>query len=197
MVKIVAISGSLRAASFNTGLLRSAQLLAPKGVEFIIANVSLPLYNTDIELSPPPEVIAFQELVKSADAVLLASPEHNYLPSAVIKNAIDWGTRSFPASGGGPVSVWNDKPAALISAGGGVGGLRAQYVLRQTAVFLNLHVLNKPEVGVQIWGANQIFDPVTGDVTDEPTKTRIKDLLDALVSWTTRLTGKKPSTNEL
>lgn len=134
------------------------------------------MYNQDNERSPPPEVVDFTNLIKSADAILIASPEHNYLPSAAIKNALDWGSRVYVDGAAYPSSVWNDKPLALMSAGGGSGGSKAQFALRQSAVFLNMHLVNKPEVCAQIWGPQPVFDGATGDVINDATSDHVKSV---------------------
>ena len=102
----------------------------------IIVPGDLPLFNQDLEAGPlPPSVVAFREKLRSADAFVFALCEYNYGVSAAIKNAIDWGSRG--KDGG---NLFDDKPAALVSAGGGVGGLRSQQHFRDIALFVNLHV---------------------------------------------------------
>eukprot|EP00250_Pteridium_aquilinum_P008084 c17657_g1_i2 orf=44-556(+) len=143
-LKIIGLAGSMRKASANKGLLRAVAEIA--GEEFpdldveIVEIGHLPFVNPDLEVEQrvPESVKEFRRKVKDADAVIFASPEYNYSVSAVLKNALDWASR--------PPNVWADKPAAVMSAAGGSGGSRAQYHLRQTGVFLDLHFLNKPEV---------------------------------------------------
>ena len=88
----------------------------------------------------PASVIAFREALKKADAFVFATCEYNFSLSAAMKNALDWGSRG---DGG---NLFDDKPAAVVSAGGGTGGLRAQQHIRDIALFLNLHFMNKAEV---------------------------------------------------
>lgn len=98
-----------------------------------------------------------------------------------LKNAIDWASRA--------PNVWADKPAAIVSAGGGFGGGRSQYHLRQIGVFLDLHFINKPEVFVQAFQPPQKFD-ANGDLVDPEVKERLKKLLLSLQAFTLRLRGE-------
>ena len=134
---IVGISGSLRKASANTGLLRACAKRLPVGHTMdIIVPGDLPLFNQDLETGTlPATTTAYRQKLKSADAFVFALCEYNYGVSAAIKNAIDWGSRG--KDGG---NLFDDKPAALVSAGGWVGGLRSQQHFRDIALFLNLQV---------------------------------------------------------
>ena len=141
-IKILGISGSLRKGSFNTAALRAAIELAPEGVTIIEADISdIPLYNEDVNAQGrPPSVERFRQQIRDADALLFVTPEYNYSVPGVLKNAIDWASRP-------PEQPFAGKPAAIMGASPGViGTARAQYHLRQIAVFLDLKVLNKPEV---------------------------------------------------
>ncbi|MDP2932019.1 MAG: NAD(P)H-dependent oxidoreductase, partial [Chloroflexota bacterium] len=139
----------------------------------------IPLFNQDLEKSVPEKVKEFKAQIRSADAILMATPEHNYSIPGVLKNAIDWASRPYGDNS------FEGKPVAVMSASTGMlGGARAQYHLRQVFVFLNMHPLNRPEVFVTF--ANQKFDE-KGKLTDEKTKEFIKQLLEALVAWTRKL----------
>jgi len=126
-MKVLAIAGSLREQSFNRGLIRAAQALAPAGMEIIAADISdIPLYNGDDDGdNRPAPVTALAEQVKAADALLFATPEYNYSIPGVLKNAIDWLSRV-------PGGIFAGKPAAIMGASmGGMGTSRSQYHLRQ------------------------------------------------------------------
>mmetsp|Transcript_10543 Transcript_10543/g.28036 ORF Transcript_10543/g.28036 Transcript_10543/m.28036 type:complete len:195 (-) Transcript_10543:344-928(-) len=185
-IKIAAISGSIRKASSNSGLLRAAARLAPVGMEIQLVDISeLPVFNADLLVDGkwPESVEKFRTAVAAADALLLATTEYNYSVSAPLKNALDWGSiRGPPAD----ASVFTGKPCALVSSGGGLGGLRAQYHMRQIGVFLDLHVLNKPEVGVRRF-SGPIFDEDTGDLRDEETEVKIKELLEAFAPFVKKI----------
>ncbi len=127
-MKLLGVSGSLRAASFNTALLRAAQDLAPDGVTIEIFGLhDLPLFNQDVEdQGDPPAVTAWKAAIRGADALLLACPEYNGGVTGVLKNAIDWASRGSPSALGGKV-------ACLIGASPGVTGtVRGQDALRQS-----------------------------------------------------------------
>src|SRR3954469_19095034 len=98
-MKLLGVSGSLRAASFNTALLRTAQECAPEGVTIEIFGLhDLPLFNQDVEdLGDPEPVKAWKAAIAGADALLLACPEYNGGITGVLKNAIDWASRGSPS----------------------------------------------------------------------------------------------------
>ena len=126
MTRILGISGSLRAASFNTALLRTIEALALPGVELEIATLhGIPLYDGDLEVREgmPAAVLAMKEKLAAADGVLLATPEYNNGIPGVFKNAIDWLSR--PAND--IPRLFGDRPFAVISASpGGFGTILAQ-----------------------------------------------------------------------
>jgi NAD(P)H-dependent FMN reductase len=113
MTNVLAIPGSLRAASINAALLRACARLAPDGmhVQVYAGLGSLPLFNPDLEASPPREVQALRAAVAAADVLLLASPEYAHGVSGAMKNALDW-LVSFEPFYGKPVAVPNASPRA-------------------------------------------------------------------------------------
>ena len=100
----------------------------------------VPFFNADKESDKNAATVKLLEQFKNADAFVLASPEYNYSITPALKNALDWGSR-LPGNEG-----FKSKAASMISCGGGFRGGRSQYHLRQVCVFLDLFVLNKPEV---------------------------------------------------
>ena len=180
MLNILGFAGSLRNGSYNRALLRVAADLVPKDAKLDIFDLEgIPPFNQDLENSMPKIVKEFKAKIRSADAILIATPEHNYSIPGVLKNAIDWASRPYGDNS------FEGKPVAVMSASTGMlGGARAQYQLRQAFVFLNMYPLNKPEVFVPF--ANQKFDD-KGKLTDEKTKEFIKQLLQGLVAWTRKL----------
>lgn len=176
--KILGISGSLRKQSCNTGMLRAAQKQLPDNATMTIADLSdVPFYNADIK-EKPASVTCILEQLSEADAIVFACPEYNYSTAPALKNIIDWVSRENPNP------YFNDKPAALMGAGGGMGTSRSQYHLRQILVFVNVHPLNKPEVFANAFAGG--FD-ADGNVTDEKIIQSIADQMKALVAWTERL----------
>ena len=123
-LSVLGISGSLREASFNTGLLRAAQEVAPKGMEITIFAINdLPFYDGDVEAhGDPVSVVALKSAIRDADALLFATPEYNSGTSGALKNAIDWASRDRDER-----SLMG-KPATIIGAGGrsGTAGAHAQ-----------------------------------------------------------------------
>ncbi|WP_144372411.1 NADPH-dependent FMN reductase [Vogesella urethralis] len=177
-LNVVAICGSLRRQSANMGMLRYVAANLPEGMQLTIADLSdMPFYNADITEKPA----AVQRLLgqlASADALLFACPEYNYSIAPALKNALDWASRE-------PGNVLlAGKPAAIMGAGGGMGTSRAQYHLRQVCVYLNLHVLNQPEVFANAFAGG--FD-ANGNLTDGTIQDNIRKQLAALQAWHARL----------
>ncbi len=114
----------------------------------------------------------------------MVTPEYNYSISGVLKNAIDWASRPQGDNS------FNDKPVAIMSASTGMlGGARAQYHLRQTFVFLNMHAVRRPEVFVP--SAAEKFDE-QGDLKDEKAQELVRELLKSLIVLTKRLKTPVP-----
>lgn len=138
---LLGISGSLRANATNTLLLREAARLLGD-CDFVEADVRLPLYDADEEAEHgvPAAVLHLAEQIADADAVIISTPEYNKGPSGVLKNALDWVSRTE----GKP---WTDKPVAVMSAAAGrAGGERAQMVLRGFMVPFRPRILQGPEI---------------------------------------------------
>lgn len=181
-VRILAVCGSLRAASYNRLAMQAAQELLPPGTEWDSADIGeLPLFNQDHENDPPEAVTRFKAAVAKADAVLFVSPEYNFSIPGVLKNAIDWGTRP-PAS-----AVWKGRTAAIMGASPGMlGTARMQYHLRQVLINLGMQAVIAPEV--MIAQAHTKFD-AEGRLSDEKTREMVGKLLESLVDLTRRLRG--------
>ncbi len=179
-LNILGFAGSLRKDSYNKALLRAAAGQMPKDTNLEIFDLEgIPPFNQDLEKTPPERVKEFKAKIRLADAILIATPEHNYSIPGALKNAIDWASRPYGDN------AFEGKPVAMMSASiGMLGGARAQYHLRQVFVFLNMHPLNLPEVFVSF--AHQKFDE-NGKLTDDKTKEFISQLLVALVAWTKKL----------
>jgi len=145
LISVLGISGSLRAASYNSALLRACVEIAPEGMTIAITDLvrQVPIYDEDVhKAGMPPAVTELRTAIATADALLIVSPEYNYSVPGGLKNAIDWCSR-------GADQPFAGKPAAIQGASTGMGGtMRGQYHLRQIAVFVDLRLLNKPEVFV-------------------------------------------------
>ena len=178
-LQILGISGSLRRRSYNRGLLQAARELAPDGMSIEIIDLApIPLYNGDLEdQGDPPPVRTFKAQITAADALLIATPEYNHLLSGVLKNAIDWATGD-----GRSENPLKGKPAAIMGASSGVvGTARAQLALRQVLASTEAYVL-PPNPQILVAGARDRFDS-NGRLTDQPTRERIRALLEALGGW--------------
>jgi chromate reductase len=183
-LRVAAISGSLRKASYNTAALRAAQELAPEGMAIEIHLLhEIPLYNEEIDGEAAPEPVRrLREAVAAADGVLLAAPEYNYAMSGVLKNALDWLSRP-PLKG----AIFR-KPMASLGASLGMGGTaRAQETLRNFAAFNQNRLL--PHAEVLIAQAKDRFDG-EGRLTHEPTRQFLAGMLAAYADWI-RLTGAR------
>jgi chromate reductase len=183
-VKILGFVGSLRKGSYNKALMRAALELLPEDAALEVFDLEgIPPFNQDLENQPPQAVKDFKAKIRKADALLIASPEYNYSVPGVLKNAIDWASRPYGDN------AFEGKPIAIMSASiGRLGGARAQYHLRQSFIYLNMHPLNRPEVMMPF--AQEHVDE-NGNLADETTRQLIRQLLDALVKWTRKL-GEKP-----
>ena len=121
------------------------------------------------------------DTIAKADGVIIVTPEYNYSVPGALKNAIDWLSRL-------PVQPFSGKPVAIQSGSPGlIGGGRAQYHLRQSLIFLDAHVLNKPEVMVSQTRHDRSEYPVPGNWTDEATRTHIAAQLQAFAAFVRRL----------
>jgi len=182
-ITILGFAGSLRRNSYNKSLLHAAKELVPEDAVIDIFDLEgIPPFNQDLENQMPEKVKEFKARIKASDAILIATPEYNYSIPGVLKNAIDWASRPYGDNS------FQDKPVAVMSASMGMlGGARAQYHLRQTFVFLNMHPINAPEVIVNF--ADEKIDE-NGRVTDGETREKIRQLLESLVAWTKRLRKK-------
>jgi chromate reductase len=179
-IHIVAMLGSLRSGSFNKIVLNSAIELCPQGASIEIAEIgNLPLYNGDFEGNMPQEVRSFKEKIKSADSILIVTPEYNYSIPGGLKNALDWGSRPYGDSS------FDKKPVGVMTASpGSLGGSRCQYHLRQAFVFLNMFPMNVPEM---IIGSIQDKTTEDGKLKDQHSKDKILEYLNALIDWSKKI----------
>lgn len=169
-MKIIAISGSLRKGSFNTGLIRAAIELKQDTIDIEYLDIKdIPLYNADIDGDNKPlSVDELSKKVTEADGILISVPEYNYSYTAALKNAFDWLSRVTPM----PLS---GKPLAMMGASYGMSGsMRAQLHFRQVVIFMDVRVMNKPEV--MIPSAYDKFDN-EGNLIDESTKDYVRKML--------------------
>lgn len=177
MTKILGISGALRKASTNTGLLRALGEMAPARVSFEIATLhGIPLFDEDVEAATgkPEAVKSLDAKIRAADGIVIACPEYNFSVPGVLKNATDWLSR-----GGSPFR-W--KRLGIVGAGGGqfVGTARAQYHLRQNLQALQAITMPRPEVFVN--HNEEKFD-AAGNLTDAETRRHLEKWFESFLEW--------------
>ena len=174
---VLAIAGSRRRRSLNRALLRAALARVPDGSEVREFDASrLPFYDGDLEAEgDPPAVGEFKAAVHAADLVLLATPEYNAGLPAMLKNAVDWGSRPPRPQ------AWDGRPVALMGATPGrLGTVLAQRSLRESLSGLNARVMPQPRI--QLAGAGGLFDDNLR-LSDEATGARLDKFMRAAAEW--------------
>lgn len=190
MARCLAFAGSTRIDSLNKKLVRIAASAARNaGAEVTLLDlrdVPMPLYDGDFEAKEglPPGAKKFKELLSAHDGLILSCPEYNSSISGVLKNAIDWASRSAP--GEAPLACFKEKVAVLMSASpGALGGLRG--LVHARAILGNIHVLVLPEQ-VAVSKAHEAFNP-DGTLKDEKQQASIERLGTSLVDVLRKLRG--------
>jgi chromate reductase len=188
-MRIVGICGSLRAASYNRGLLRAAAAMLPAGATLEVAEIgALPLMNEDLETPAwPAPVQAFRRVLWGAEALLVATPEYNAGIPAPLKNAIDWASR-FEGIGGRTApdgetrrTPLQDLPVAILGATpGSLGTARSQQHLRTVLLNTGMRVMPGPEA--YVGGAKAKFD-AQSELVDEPSRAAVGKVVAGLVAW--------------
>lgn len=184
--RILAVAGSLRQGSYNRGLLRAAQEVAPDWVEIRFFDIGqLPFFNEDIEAAGDPEPVRrFKEAIATSDAVLISTPEYNGVVPGVLANAIDWASRPTGRS------VLRNKPVAIMGAVlGKSGSANAQAILR--GVFGRIGAIVVPDPQVLVPSASKLFDEHV-DLRDEGTREDIRQLVEAVAHWCQRVQPEEP-----
>ncbi len=173
-MRILGIAGSVRRGSHNRRLLRAAGEMLPPGVEFVEWEglAGLPIFDEDLESSPPAAVEEFLSAVEEAEGILIATPEYNASVPGGLKNALDWASRPFPDN------VLREKPAAVIGASTGLfGAVWAQAEVRKALKASGAHVL---ESELPVGLADSAFGP--GDTLADPELgARLDDVLGDLL----------------
>ena len=143
MIRILAISGSLRRSSSNTTLLRTAANLAPKGVEISLYDglADLPHFNPDLEGVESSSVLAFRAQLKGCDGVFISSPEYAHGVPGTLKNALDWIVGSGELVNK-PVAMLNASPMATY----------AQASLTETITVMSARVITEASLTIPIQG---------------------------------------------
>jgi chromate reductase len=177
--KIAILVGSLRKDSINRKIARSICAIRGDNLDCSMVEIGdLALYNQEYDGSPeePAAYKRFRGQIAAADGILFCTPEYNRGVPGVLKNAIDVGSRPYGSS------VWNAKPAAIISASpGAIGGFGANHQLRQACVFLNMPVMQHPEAYLGHVSEDS-FD-ADGCLKDGPLKEFVEKIAHAFHDW--------------
>jgi len=174
MTQILGISGSLRKASYNTSLLRTASELLPDVISMQIFDLSpLPLYNDDLAKDDLPSAVNdFRNSIKRSGGILIASPEYNYSFTGVLKNSLDWASTDTLGN------LLTGKPIAIMGASRSVfGTVRSQLHLRQVLIAADANVIQRPEIYIR--RAQTVIDE-HGNLSDDYAREKIQSLLAAL-----------------
>jgi chromate reductase len=177
-MKVAVLVGSLRRESFSRKTAKTLVALAPESLKLEIIEIGdLPIYNQDgdDDGKPPIAWTTFRKRIKEYDGVLFVTPEYNRSVPAVLKNAIDVGSRPYGQS------VWAGKPGAIVSVSpGSIGGFGANHHLRQSLVFLNVPAMQQPEA--YIGGAANLFD-AEGKISNESTREFLRKFMESFAVW--------------
>jgi len=179
MTKIIGIiAGSLRKNSYSKKIGNAVLSMSPQDFVFkIISLDDLPVYNQDFDDdgAVPESYVEFRNTVSKLDGVIFITPEYNRSVPAVLKNALDVGSRPYGKS------VWNGKPAAIFSNSPGVlSAFGANHHLRQSLVFLNMPTMQQPEVYLS--KVHELFEE-NGDIKQGCSREFIQKAVDAYISW--------------
>jgi chromate reductase len=187
MATILGLSGSLRAGSLNSSLLRAAALAMPKDAALDIGSIKgIPLYDGDVEAQGMPQAVtALKERIVATDGLLIVTPEYNNSLPGEFKNAIDWLTRP-PAD---IARVFGKRPVAVMGASpGGFGTL-----LSQTAWLPVLKTLGTAAYfggRLQVSRATDVFD-ANGELVDERIREQLKKFLAGFCEFVVASRGSK------
>ncbi len=175
-IQAAIIVGSLRKESFNRMVAKSLIAVTPKSVILEILEIGqLPMYNQDLDDSPPKEWTEFRQRLKNYDAVIFITPEYNRSVPGVLKNAIDVGSRPYGQN------AFNGKPGAVISVSvGALGGFGANHHLRQSLVFLNVPTMPQPEA--YIGEAAKLFE-ANGSLNNKTSRDFLTKFMTTFVLW--------------
>lgn len=177
--------GSLRKDSFNRKLAQAlAEIAAPRLSLRIVEIGHLGPYNQDFDPAPPADWVILKDSIRSSDAVLFITPEYNRSVPGVLKNAIDIASRPYGES------AWYGKPGAVITVSpSAIGGFGSNHHLRQSMVFLDVPMLQQPEM--YIGGAAKKFDH-DGTLKDDSLRKLLDEFVDAFAEWIERISVSEP-----
>jgi len=174
MKKVGIVVGSLRKESYSKKIAKNVAPLFPEGYETEFVEIgNLPLYNEEYDGNAPEEYTTFRNTIKKFDAILFVTPEYNRSVPGVLKNALDVGSRPYGES------VWDGKPAAIISQSiSNLSGFGVNHHLRQSLTFLNMPVVQQPEV--YLANSPELVDE-NGKIKSEETIQFLQTFIDTFV----------------
>ena len=177
--KIAVLVGSLRREAFSRRVANALRLLQPPSINLEVVEIAqLPLYNADDEAEPPLPWVEFRDRIRASDAVLFVTPEYNRSVPGGLKNAIDVASRPYGKS------AWEGKPCGIVSCTpGGLGAMGANFALRQCLVFLDMPVMQQPEMYLS--GIDKLID-ADGKVLNDKTRELLEKFLHAYCTWIER-----------
>ena len=175
--KVAVVVGSLREGSLNRKVARAMCAATPASLDCRLVEIAgLPLYNPDLDENPPQAWTRFRDEIAGSQGVLFVTPEYNRSMPGPLKNAIDVGSRPYGQS------VWAKKPAAVATASpGGIGGFGANHHLRQSAVFLDMPMMQQPEA--YFGGVSDDKFAEDGSISDEGLRKVVESFGQAFAGW--------------
>lgn len=182
-VDVAVLVGSLRPSGFTSLLARALIGLAPRHLApHVVGFGELPLYIEDLEADVPPAWASFRSTLRAARAVLFVTPEYNRSLPGGLKNAIDVGSRPSGQS------VFAGKPAAVVSQSpGAIGGFGAHHDLRRALVFLDMPLLQQPEMYIS--RSNELFDD-KGAIKTEESRRLLAGFMTSFGAWIDRFVDR-------
>ncbi|MEO9132290.1 MAG: NAD(P)H-dependent oxidoreductase [Sphingomonas sp.] len=179
--KVAVVVGSLRKGSLTRKIAEELCRVAPTMLDTRLVEIrDLPFYDEDLEVPGlvPAPWFTFRAEIDEVDAVLFATPEYNRSVPGALKNALDVGSRPYGRS------VWDGKPAAVVSVSpGAMGGFGANHHLRQSLTFLNMPTMQQPEA--YIGHADTLFSP-DGSLAEEKTGAFLSGIMSDFDTWIDR-----------
>jgi len=174
--KIAIIVGSIRKDSINLKLAKSLATLVPDDLECEFIRIDdLPVYNQDLDQSPPESVVRVKSQVAAANALLFVTAEHNRSLPTALKNVLDWVSRPYGKN------LWAGKPAGIAGASiGAIGTAVAQAHLRSMLGYLDVPTLGQPEVYIHF--SQRLIDE-HGNISNETTKHFLQTFMDRYTAW--------------
>ena len=172
--KVGVVVGSIRKGSFSRALAKAMCGLNPNLQCEILEIAQLPMYNQDLDGSPPREWVDFKARIKACDAILFVTPEYNRSVPGVLKNAIDVASRPYGQS------AWEKKPCMVVSCSpGGIGGFGSNHHLRQCLVFLQMPVM---QMEAYVGSVNKLVNE-QGQITSDDTRGFLTKIMQDFGSW--------------